>query len=116
MKRIKHNLTLLLAVAVLLALAGFSLAFSTSSHPPGSSEPEAYDNSEVQGHLTAMIKRAEGYNPEGGDWEYLVLTGNGATVVSRGRNESCQACHSLYKATDFVTRVYLSVEESRRLQ
>jgi hypothetical protein len=74
---------------------------------PSSTEPEA---------LTAMIKRAEGFNPEGGDWEYLVLTGNGSTVVSRGRNESCQACHRLYTATDFVTRAYLSADETHRLQ
>jgi hypothetical protein len=74
---------------------------------PSSTEPEA---------LTAMIKRAEGFNPEGGDWEYLVLTGNGSTVVSRGRNESCQACHALYKNTDFITRQYLSAEDRERLQ
>jgi hypothetical protein len=191
--RIKHNSTLLLAVAAVLALAGFSLASSNSTRWLGSSEPAASDNSEVQGYqtwnrvnrepammdaaraamcaqmvktqnphqnkfiavfvndvgkqamlfqkqpkfprgtaivkqklanptstepeaLTAMIKRAEGYNPEGGDWEYLVLTGNGSTVVSRGRNESCQACHALYKNTDFITRQYLSAEDRERLQ
>src|SRR5262249_42735742 len=54
---------------------------------PNSTEPEA---------LTAMIKRGPGYNPEGGDWEYLVVGGSGA-IISRGKNESCQKCHSLYK-------------------
>ena len=189
----KHNSTLLLGLAAVLALAGFSLASSNSTRWLGSSEPAASDNSEVQGYqtwtrvnrepaimdaataamcaqvvktqnphqnkfiavfvndvgkhamlfqkqpkfpcgtaivkqklanptstepeaLTAMIKRAEGFNPKGGDWEYLVLTGNGSTVVSRGRNESCQACHSLYKNTDFITRQYLSAEDRERLQ
>lgn len=193
MNRMKHNSTLLLGPAAVLALAGFSLASSYSTHRPGSSEPEVSDNSEVQGYqtwtrvnrepaimdaataamcaqvvktqnphqnkfitvfindmgkhamlfqkqpkfpcgtaivkqklanptstepeaLTAMIKRAEGFNPKGGDWEYLVLTGNGSTVVSRGRNESCQACHRLYTATDFVTRAYLSADERHRLR
>jgi hypothetical protein len=74
---------------------------------PTSTEPEA---------LTAMIKRAEGYNPEGGDWEYLVASGDGATIISRGRDESCQKCHSLYKATDFVTRRYLSPDQKERLR
>jgi len=191
--RIRHSSTFLLGLAVVLALAGFSLASSYSTHRPGSSEPEASDNNEVQGYqawtrvnrepaimdaataamcaqvvktqnphqnkfiavfvndvgkhamlfqkqpkfpcgtaivkqklanptstepeaLTAMIKRAEGFNPKGGDWEYLVLTGNGSTVVSRARNESCQACHSLYKNTDFITRQYLSAEDRERLQ
>jgi hypothetical protein len=191
--RFRNNSTFRLGLAALLALAGFSLGSSNSTHRPGSSEPEASDNSEVQGYqawtrvnrepammdaaaaamcaqmvktqnphqnkfvtvfvndagkqamlfqkqptfprgtvivkqklanpsstepeaLTAMIKRAKGFNPEGGDWEYLVLTGDGSTVVSRGRNESCQACHRLYTATDFVTRAYLSADERHRLQ
>lgn|SRR5262249_6980976 len=66
--------------------------------------------------LTVMLKHAEGYNPEGGDWEYLVMSGDGAAVISRGRNESCQRCHTLYKNTDFVTRQYLSPEQMQRLQ
>jgi hypothetical protein len=35
--------------------------------------------------LTAMIKRAPGYNPEGGDWEYLVLDGTASKIVERGK-------------------------------
>src|SRR5215510_8248104 len=31
--------------------------------------------------LTAMIKREPGYNPEGGDWEYLVLDGIASKIV-----------------------------------
>src|SRR5262249_49495311 len=71
-------------------------------------------NSNTPEALTVMIKRAEGYNPEGGDWEYLVTSGDGADIISRGRNESCQRCHSLYKNTDFVNRQYLSPEQKER--
>jgi hypothetical protein len=66
--------------------------------------------------LTVMLKHAAEYNPEGGDWEYAVLSGDGSAVISRGRNESCQRCHTLYKNTDFVTRRYLSAEQTQRLQ
>ena len=63
-----------------------------------SSEPEL---------LTAMYKREEGYDPGGGDWEYFVLDGQGREVRSRGKLESCRACHQTYPHTDFVSRNYL---------
>ena len=66
-----------------------------------SSEPEL---------LTAMYKRAAGYDPEGGDWEYLVLDGRGKEVRARGKLESCRACHQAYPGTDFVSRNYLPRE------
>lgn len=63
-----------------------------------SSEPEL---------LTAMYKREAGYDPEGGDWEYMVLDGRGREVRARGRLESCRACHQAVADTDFVSRNYL---------
>ena len=56
--------------------------------------------------LTAMIKRAPGYNPEGGDWEYLVLDGTAAKIVERGKLTRCSECHRPYEHSDFVTRTY----------
>lgn len=57
--------------------------------------------------LTAMIKRQPGYNPETGDWEYLVLDGAATTIVEQGKLDRCSGCHRLYKSTDFITRTYL---------
>lgn len=57
--------------------------------------------------LTVMIKREKGFNPESGDWEYMVTDGAGLEVQARGRLQSCQACHEMNKSTDFINRSYL---------
>jgi hypothetical protein len=41
----------------------------------------------------AMIKRAPGYDPAGGDWEYMVLTPDGE-IDARGRLPLCARCHA----------------------
>lgn len=41
----------------------------------------------------AMVKRPPGYDPEGGDWEYLVVTPDGQ-VEARGRLPLCGRCHA----------------------
>jgi hypothetical protein len=66
--------------------------------------------------LTAMYKRDAGYDPEGGDWEYLVLDGQGKEVRARGKLESCRACHLDYPHTDFVARNYLPYELFKKLK
>ena len=66
--------------------------------------------------LTAMVKREEGYNPESGDWEYLVLDGSATSVIERGELESCRNCHLAYAGTDYVTRQYLPDEVRQRLK
>ncbi len=66
--------------------------------------------------LTAMIKREKGYNPRGGDWEYLVLNGSASHLTKRGRLVACSGCHLAYKTTDYVTRTYLSGEDRRQLK
>ena len=65
---------------------------------PDSTKPEM---------LTAMIKREPGYNPESGDWEYLVLDGGASKIVERGKLTRCSGCHRPYKSSDFITRTYL---------
>jgi hypothetical protein len=57
---------------------------------------------------TGMIKRAKGYNPQGGDWEYFVVSGDGRNVTQSGALVSCMQCHQSYAASDYVTRTYLA--------
>jgi Cytochrome P460 len=57
--------------------------------------------------LTAMIKRQPGYNPESGDWEYLVLDGAASQIVEQGKLTRCSGCHKFFEHSDYVTRTYL---------
>lgn len=57
--------------------------------------------------LTAMIKREPGYNPDSGDWEYLVLDGAASKIVEQGKLTRCSGCHRPYQHSDFITRTYL---------
>jgi hypothetical protein len=66
--------------------------------------------------LTVMIKRASGYNPESGDWEYLVTDGTGKSIQKRGKLENCQGCHLRDKSTDYISRSYLPPEILRQLK
>jgi hypothetical protein len=66
--------------------------------------------------LTVMIKRERGYNPESGDWEYMVVDGTGQTVQARGKLENCQTCHLMDKDTDYVSRKYLPFEVRKALK
>ncbi|WP_437680666.1 hypothetical protein [Sorangium sp. So ce131] len=50
----------------------------------GSSEPVT---------LLAMVKRPAGYDPDGGDWEYLLLTPQGR-ATHRGPLALCKRCHA----------------------
>lgn len=58
--------------------------------------------------LTVMVKRAKGYNPEVGDWEFAVTDGKGASVEEQGRIASCMQCHKTKAASDYVFRSYLT--------
>jgi hypothetical protein len=66
--------------------------------------------------LTVMMKRQAGFNPENGDWEYLVFDGSGKQVQTRGRLDNCQACHTMVAHTDFVYRSYLPAELRAKLR
>lgn len=52
--------------------------------PRGGAEPAAY---------LAMVKRPAGFDPPGGDWEYLVLDAAGH-MEQRGRLPLCARCHA----------------------
>jgi hypothetical protein len=43
--------------------------------------------------LLAMVKHPPGYDPQAGDWEYLVLTPVGE-ATHRGRLALCKRCHA----------------------
>jgi len=43
--------------------------------------------------LLAMVKHPPGYDPQAGDWEYLVVTPTGE-AAQRGRLPLCRRCHA----------------------
>ncbi len=57
--------------------------------------------------LTVMTKRETGFNPDSGDWEYLVYDGDGKKIQLQGKLQVCQSCHAKWKKQDFVSRDYL---------
>lgn len=57
--------------------------------------------------FTGMVKREKGFNPDGGDWEYFVLSADAKKIMQRGKIESCMNCHDSYQETDYITRVYM---------
>ncbi|MFM8697623.1 MAG: cytochrome P460 family protein [Phycisphaerales bacterium] len=50
--------------------------------------------------IGGMIKRASGYDPAHGDWEYFYREDSGS--LECGRIDSCIQCHSSAVASDFV--------------
>ena len=57
--------------------------------------------------LTVMAKRAKGFNPAGGDWEYLLIDEALTQAQLREKTGSCHACHLARRESDFVFRTYL---------
>ena len=52
--------------------------------------------------LAVMIKREKGFNPEAGDWEFLLVNGHANRIEKRQKQGECLACHSIASNTDFV--------------
>ena len=52
--------------------------------------------------LAVMIKRAPGFNPKAGDWEFLLLDGAASKVIERQKKGSCLDCHASQSERDFV--------------
>ena len=50
--------------------------------------------------IGGMVKRAPGYDPPGGDWEYFYFTD--PESIEAGRIETCAGCHRAAKERDFV--------------
>lgn len=55
---------------------------------------------------TVMIKREKGYNPDCGDWEFVVTDGTGTPTGERGQLQRCMECHrsERLKADDHTFR------------
>jgi len=66
--------------------------------------------------LTVMRKREPGYNPESGDWEYMVFDGPGEVLQAGGKLENCQACHAKEKNTDYISRAYMAYDHWQKLR
>jgi hypothetical protein len=67
----------------------FPFEFNDTVHPK---EVELY---------TIMIKRAKGYNPECGDWEFAAINGD-LGESKQGKLESCIKCHKTKDEMDYV--------------
>ncbi|HEY6805897.1 MAG TPA: cytochrome P460 family protein [Pyrinomonadaceae bacterium] len=52
--------------------------------------------------LSVMIKHEAGFNPAGGDWEFLLINGPGTKVKLSQKTGECLNCHVTQKQTDFV--------------
>lgn len=52
--------------------------------------------------LVVMFKRAPGFNPAGGDWEFLTVDGGLRKVKDRRKTGSCLECHASRRESDFV--------------
>jgi hypothetical protein len=57
--------------------------------------------------LTVMVKRAAGFDPKNGDWEYFALSGDATRVLAPGRADHCKKCHFDVRAKGYVFRNYL---------
>lgn len=79
-------------------------------------EKLAQKNNSLPELLTVMIKREPGYNPQYGDWEWMVVDGSATSVLARGKLTTCGGCHETYKGGDYVSRQYLPEEVRRKLK
>lgn len=52
--------------------------------------------------IAVMVKRAEGFNPKSGDWEFLVVNGTLDRVLERQKKGRCAECHASQRENDFV--------------
>lgn len=55
--------------------------------------------------MTVMVKRAKGFDPKHGDWEYFTTRGVGPET-SQDDVAKCQSCHESAKSNDYVFRSY----------
>ncbi|HEX8285494.1 MAG TPA: cytochrome P460 family protein [Pyrinomonadaceae bacterium] len=55
--------------------------------------------------VAVMFKRAPGFNPKGGDWEFLTADGALTKITARQKRGGCLDCHASQRAADFVFSV-----------
>ena len=59
-------------------------------------------NSDEPQLLSVMIKREKGFNPDGGDWSFLITDGAATKVKQRKKKGDCLECHRYMGSHDFV--------------
>lgn len=80
---------------------------STKAFPVGTvivRETRLEPDDETPRTVLAIIKRAKGFNPKGGDWEFIEADGLDLKIVKRQTTGSCLNCHEQAGKTDFVFR------------
>lgn len=74
-------------------------------YPEGSilvrEKPSAKDPAKAD-LLAVMIKREAGFNPSGGDWQFLTTNGSMTKIKVNQKVGMCLNCHESQKGTDFV--------------
>ncbi len=85
-------------------LKSFNDAERTTAFPEGSiivretrSAPDG-----IPSAVIVMFKRAKGFNPKGGDWEFVNLESPLVKIRQRQTTGSCLDCHSIREKHDFV--------------
>jgi hypothetical protein len=58
--------------------------------------------------IAVMYKRARGFNPAAGDWEFLTVDGAMTKIQVRQKKGSCLECHAAQRDRDFVFQTHLS--------
>lgn len=56
--------------------------------------------------LVVMIKRGFEYNSDSANWEFSVVSGDGAKVLDYGKLKNCASCHAQAKTHDYVITGY----------
>ena len=100
-----HDASLGFVYANALAREGFAKDGAGAKFPVGSVivREKLSSEADVLPQLVAvMIKRAPGFNPSGGDWEFFIADGKLTKVRERQKTGSCLNCHSSQAERDFV--------------
>lgn len=56
--------------------------------------------------LGIMVKRAEGFDPEAGDWQFLFVDHKGRLTTDRQEMAGCIDCHANRVESDYVFRAF----------
>lgn len=65
-------------------------------------EARVEPDNEIPQSVLVMIKRAKGFNPGGGDWEFISADGIDLKIREKQTTGRCLDCHKAGKKTDFV--------------
>ena len=86
-----------------------AVAYRVTQFPVGSIvvKEKLGDGDKLAG-IGGMIKRAAGYDPSNGDWEYFYY--ESPEGLTSGRITSCVECHRAAKGTDYVYSVWSLAE------